>query len=131
MGSNMKDLVISEELVSDVLGKDIEGVHDRIVKGEIQYSVYTNDKDEIDIESINLYEFTHKNCKEWALNQKNKDLFFIAQQLSVNTESQMGGIKYHWCVFLNQNSRVSPEFRGDCENEAVIKACEWIREQTK
>ena len=65
-------------------------------------------------------------CKEWILNQKNKDCFYIADQFSLNIESQMGVIKYFWCVLLKNNSRVSPEFKADSELEAVIKASEYI-----
>ena len=65
-------------------------------------------------------------CKEWILNQKNKDCFYIADQFSLNIESQMGVIKYFWCVLLKNNSRVSPEFKADSEIEAIIKACEFI-----
>ena len=74
---------------------------------------------------INIYEFAYK-CKEWILNQKNKDCFYIADQFSLNIESQMGVIKYFWCVLLKNNSRVSPEFKADSELEAIIKACEFI-----
>ena len=74
---------------------------------------------------ISIYEFTYK-CKEWILNQKNKDCFYIADQFSLNIESQMGVIKYFWCVFLKNNSRVSPEFKANSEIEAIIKACEYI-----
>ena len=65
-------------------------------------------------------------CKEWILNQKNKDCFYIADQFSLNIESQMGVIKYFWCVLLKNSSRISPEFKADSEIEAIIKACEFI-----
>lgn len=79
---------------------------------------------------INIYEFAFK-CKEWILNQKNKDCFYIADQFSLNIESQMGTIKYFWCVLLKNNSRVSPEFKANSEIEAIIKACNWILENSK
>ena len=79
---------------------------------------------------INIYEFAYK-CKEWILNQKNKDCFYIADQFSLNIESQMGVIKYFWCVLLKNNSRISPEFKADSEIEAIIKACKWILEANK
>ena len=65
-------------------------------------------------------------CKEWILNQKNKDCFYIADQFSLNIESQMGTIKYFWCVLLKNSSRVSPEFKADSELECILKACEFI-----
>lgn len=79
---------------------------------------------------INMHEFMFK-CKEWILNQKNKDCFYIADQFSLNIESQMGVIKYFWCVLLKNSSRISPEFKADSEIEAIIKACNWILEQNK
>ena len=79
---------------------------------------------------INIYEFAFK-CKEWILSQKNKDCFYIADQFSLNIESQMGVIKYFWCVLLKNNLRVSPEFKADSEIEAIIKACNWILENNK
>ena len=79
---------------------------------------------------IDIYEFAYK-CKEWILNQKNKDCFYIADQFSLNIESQMGVIKYFWCVLLKNNSRVSPEFKADTEIEAIILACNWILENSK
>ena len=74
---------------------------------------------------IDIYEFAYK-CKEWILNQKNKDCFYIADQFSLNIESKMGVIKYFWCVLLKNNSRVSPEFKADSEIECILKACEFI-----
>ena len=79
---------------------------------------------------INIYEFVFK-CKEWILNQKNKDCFYIADQFSLNIESQMGVIKYFWCVLLKNSSRISQEFKADSEIEAIIKACNWILENNK
>ncbi len=79
---------------------------------------------------INIYEFAFK-CKEWILNQKNKDCFYVADQFSLNIESQMGVIKYFWCVLLKNNSRVSPEFKADSEIETTLKACTWVLENSK
>ena len=66
-----------------------------------------------------------------GLLEKNKDCFYIADQFSLNIESQMGVIKYFWCVLLKNSSRISPEFKADSEVEAIIKACEWILKQNK
>ena len=120
----MKDLKISKELMSEVLNYEVDTVLG-INKNEIDYTC-CRDEDEgyIDI-SINIYEFAFK-CKEWILNQKNKDCFYIADQFSLNIESQMGVIKYFWCVLLKNNSRVSPEFKADSEIECILKACEFI-----
>ena len=120
----MKDLKISKELLSEVLNYEVDtflGIN----KNEIDYTCCRDENEGyIDI-SINLYEFAFK-CKEWILNQKNKDCFYIADQFSLNIESQMGTIKYFWCVLLKNNSRVSPEFKADSELECILKACEFI-----
>ena len=123
----MKDLNISKELLSEVLNYEVDAFLG-INKNEIDYTCCRDENEGyIDI-SINLYEFAFK-CKEWILNQKNKDCFYIADQFSLNIESQMGIIKYFWCVLLKNNSRVSPEFKADSEIEAIIKACNWILER--
>ncbi len=114
----MRDLEISKELLSEVFKLNI-------CEAYIENNNLYFDMGFPLIQSINIYQFAFK-CKEWILNQKNKDCFYIADQFSLNIESQMGVIKYFWCVLLKNNSRVSPEFKADSELEAIIKACEFI-----
>ena len=114
----MKELIISKELVSEVFKLNI-------FEAYIENNNLYFDMGLPLIQRINLYEFAFE-CKKWILNQKNKDCFYIADQFSLNIESQMGVIKYFWCVLLKNNSRVSPEFKADSELEAIIKACEFI-----
>ena len=127
---NMKDLKISKELLQ-CLNKHL--TIDEVIsndKNRIDNNIYWSVK-EIDIlQSKNIYELAYK-CKEWLLNQKNKDCFYIADQFSLNIESQMGVIKYFWCVLLKNNSRVQPEFKADSEIEAILKACQWVLENIK
>ena len=127
---NMKDLKISKELLQ-CLNKHL--TIDEVIsndKNRIDNNIYWSVK-EIDIlQSKNIYELAYK-CKEWILNQKNKDCFYIADQFSLNIESQMGVIKYFWCVLLKNNSRVQPEFKADSEIEAILKACQWVLENIK
>ena len=117
----MKDLKVSKELIEEVM-KD-KGTFETININKNELSTFGVLGHHIF--SINIYEFAFK-CKEWILNQKNKDCFYIADQFSLNIEIQMGIIKYFWCVLLKNNSRVSPEFKADSELEAVIKASEYI-----
>ena len=124
----MKDLKLSTELASSVLGLNVVYVESCEHRDNI-IGIWT-DMNTKPIKEINIYEFAYK-CKEWILNQKNKDCFYIADQLSLNIESQMGVIKYFWCVLLKNNSRVSPEFKADSEIEAIINACNWILENSK
>ena len=123
----MKDLEISKELLSEVLNLKVVS-HSLLNKLNNNFDItYMQLKDNPYTRSmpINIYEFAFK-CKEWILNQKNKDCFYIADQFSLNIESQMGVIKYFWCVLLKNNSRVSPEFKADSELECILKACEFI-----
>ena len=124
----MNDLKISKELASAVLGLNVVYIESCEHRDNI-IGIWT-DMNTKPIKEISMYEFSFK-CKEWILKQKNKDCFYIADQFSLNIESQMGVIKYFWCVLLKNNSRVSPEFKADSEIEAIIKACEWILEQNK
>ena len=123
----MRDLEISKELLSEVLKLEVVK-HSLFNKSNNSFNItYMQSEDSLKSSwmPINIYEFAFK-CKEWILNQKNKDCFYIADQFSLNIESQMGVIKYFWCVLLKNNSRVSPEFKADSEIEAIIKACEYI-----
>ena len=128
----MKDLKLSTELASAVLGKEVTKCS-LINKSRNSINItYFEDKEDFNTicRGWNIYEFAFK-CKEWILNQKNKDCFYIADQFSLNIESQMGVIKYFWCVLLKNSSRISPEFKADSEIEAIIKACEWLLEIKK
>ena len=123
----MRDLEISKELLSEVLKLEVVK-HSLFNKSNNSFNItYMQSEDSLKSSwmPINIYEFAFK-CKEWILNQKNKDCFYIADQFSLNIESQMGVIKYFWCVLLKNNSRVSPEFKADSELEAILKACEFI-----
>lgn len=130
----MKDLKISKELLIEVLGSEYKQrlvdwfqiEDDNFLRTYYDCGSY-DDKGRptgLGLE-INIYEFAFK-CKEWILNQKNKDCFYIADQFSLNIESQMGVIKYFWCVLLKNNLRISPEFKADSELECILKACEFI-----
>ena len=123
----MRDLEISKELLSEVLKLEVVK-HSLFNKSNNSFNItYIQSEDSLKSSwmPINIYEFAFK-CKEWILNQKNKDCFYIADQFSLNIESQMGVIKYFWCVLLKNNSRVSPEFKADSELECILKACEFI-----
>ena len=128
----MKDLKlsieISRELASSVLGLNVVYTESCEHRDNI-IGIWT-DMNTKPIKEISIYEFTYK-CKEWILIQKNKDCLYIADQFSLNIESQMGVIKYFWCVLLKNNSRISPEFKADSEIEAILKACNWVLEQNK
>ena len=124
----MKDLKINKELIKSVLVKETENLSDNFIFIVKDNYILFADKGECRFK-VNIYEFAFK-CKEWLLNQKNKDCFYIADQFSLNIESQMGIIKYFWCVLLKNSSRVSPEFKAYSEIEVIFEACNWILERS-
>ena len=122
----MKDLekIITKELLKKVLPKETKNLsEDFSFYIDEDYIVFRDEGETLF--DYNIYKFAFK-CKECIMNQKNKDCFYIADQFSLNIESQMGVIKYFWCVLLKNNSRVSPEFKADSELECILKACEFI-----
>ena len=111
----MKDLKISKELLSEVLG-----IHTILMnpiiepRNNIGYLVYgsQNTLEEVrrNHKQINIYEFAFK-CKDWALSKgyfiySTHELSFI-KSLSLETIE----------TFANGK---------DTEIECIIKACEWL-----
>lgn len=68
---------------------------------------------------INIYEFIFK-CKEWAFKNKYK----IQSQINE-------GNKGHSHITKKNNDYWAKGFFENTEVEAIIKACEWILEQSK
>lgn len=68
---------------------------------------------------INIYEFIFK-CKEWALS---KDYV-----ISSYSKYKLDG--YNCTIYCN-NGEIDEDFTSDTEVEAIIKACNWILEQSK
>ena len=109
----MKDLIISKELLSEVLNYEVD-VFLGINKNEIDYTCCRDENEGyIDI-SINLYEFAFK-CKKWLL--KN-NIAFTLDYYNDNSV-QFYCEKYH--LTIDSSSEI----------ETIIKACEWILEQNK
>ena len=116
----MKDLKISKELMSEVLNYEVDTVLG-INKNKIDYTCCRDENEGyIDI-SINLYEFSHKNCKEWALEKGSYINCFYNEFWWDRVEK-----KYTADIPSRNKS-----FYADTEIEAIIKACEWILEQNK
>ena len=109
----MKDLIISKELLSEVLNYEVD-VFLGINKNEIDYTCCRDENEGyIDI-SINLYEFAFK-CKKWLL--KN-NIAFTLDYYNDNSV-QFYCEKYH--LTIDSSSEI----------ETIIKACNWILEQNK
>ena len=109
----MKDLKISKELLSEVLGYEVDtflGIN----KNEIDYTCCRDENEGyIDI-SINIYEFAFK-CKEWAFKNKYK----IQSQINE-------GNKGHSHITKKNDDCWAKGFFENTEIEAIIKACEFI-----
>ena len=109
-----KEMILpSKELISEVLSKEVE--EERFIDSNsltyVNSGIY---------EDINIYELAHK-CKEWALRKG----YIVASGL--NEEGRW------WCDVSEVKifPAINCTYVQDTEMEAVIKACEWIMEQTK
>ena len=108
----MKDLIISKELMSEVLNYEVDtflGIN----KNEIDYTCCRDENEGYIDLSINLYEFAFK-CKEWAL----KKGFKISSSCNGFSISQYGVLL---CSLFGKNNEI----------EAILKACNLILEQNK
>lgn len=106
------DDIISKELVKEVM--NVESVEEvEVQNGIIDYEYTLKDSDFLQYDDINLYEFIHKNCKEWALS-KGYEIHSGLKKTFVN---------------LFRKSDFDYVINDLSENESVLKACEWIMEQ--
>ena len=106
----MKDLKISKELASEVLGVSI--IKYTMRENDIIYFTKSPTFKDVDIPSklINIYEFAFK-CKEWAY-QNNYDMWSIT----------WGAVEFQ----NNIKSKGTERIDADTEVEAIIEACTWI-----
>ena len=113
----MKDLKISDELISEILGKKVSmwGC-DSIGGSVIEIGIHLPSGGRL-YKQLNIYELTSK-CKEWA--EKKGYIIF-----SKNKECLIYSIDEVYDVIecLNQ---YEDYFESDTEVEAIIKACEFI-----
>lgn len=105
----MKDLKISKELLSEVLGYEVYAFLG-ISENEIDYTCCRDKDIGYEDTSINIYEFAFK-CKEWALTKG----YFIysTNELSFIKSFSLETIE----TFSNGK---------DTEIECILKACEYI-----
>ena len=110
--------IISKELLSEVLKKEVFNVACISADGKDVCYNYTEYEDEIlsklgEAEQINIYELADK-CKKWA--------------------SKGGANIWSWpnnAEIRDIHNFYEKSFRADSEQEAIFKACEWIREKIK
>lgn len=109
---------ISKELVSEVLGINYDSID---IRNNVLYITY-NVKKYFDgnIKEINLYEFIHKNCKEWALRE---EYWLTSGVQNRNEIANYDGL----CLIKDFDHELEDFMKtGNSECEAIIKACEWI-----
>lgn len=107
--------MISKELVSEVLGVKILDVE---IHNNSLITMLTED----DSSFINLYEFIHKNCKEWAY----KKGFSIQSRFYTDV---CFGCELFDVVWSPSKDRMPCTGSNNSEIDCIIKACEWIKEQ--
>ena len=115
----MKDLILSVELASAVLGLNVVYIESCEHRDNI-IGIWT-DINTKPIKEINIYEFAYK-CKVWVFN---KYKIYLSSELGEDSEVSL---------FWTANFKIKKEnksFYADTEIEAIIKACEWLLELKK
>ena len=115
----MEDLIISKELVSEVLGLNVVYTESCEYRDGI-IGIWT-DMNTKPIEEINIYEFVYK-CKVWVFN---KYKIYLSSELGEDSEVSL---------FWTANFKIKKEnksFYGNTEIEAIFLACEYILNNIK
>lgn len=108
-------LLPSKELLSEVLGRDVDKVKGIEENTLIYGCVHSNRW----YDEINIYELAHK-CKEWAIKKE----FIVTSQINTYASYSYIGLDELYGGFIK-------EFEANTEQEAIFKSCEWIMEQAK
>lgn len=120
--------MISKELLSKIWGNEVTSIEKittmwdmRVlpfwVKEPSRVNGFNDKKYHISVETI-----AHK-CKEWAFKQG----YVIGSGIFFDFESN----QEYFCNVAIANILTWKRFTESTEPEAIIKACEWIMEQTK
>jgi len=107
--------IISEELLSDVLGKKviIRGFVNKYIPENFEYI-----EDSIILKTISIYELAHKSCKQWAKDNGYIITSNILGSVTISKlESPLSIIA--WVDNTLELSKLNEEF-------SVIKACQWV-----
>lgn len=119
----MKDLKISEELLSEILHAEIIDVEKNLRGNCLRYC--WNDRAMAITQEINIYELAHL-CKEWMATQ--------GYGIKTETYDYMEDDSFsgtYWSIIKlrakNWKDRGCPNCGANAtEIEAIIQACEWI-----
>ena len=119
----MKELIISKELISEVLGLNV--AYTEICEHRNNIIGIWTDMNTKPIKEINLYEFVHLNLKQWAFKQG----YELFSRILSNDHQHIGNcVVYRVEADPEESLKIMNE---KTEIEAIIKACNWILEQNK
>ena len=114
----MKNLKISAELASAVLGKEVTKCSLISTARNSINITYFEDKEDFSTvwKEWNIYEFAFK-CKEWLLNKG-------YSQLSGRDDIYEKGMGF--VCSIGSTTLLIEDFYAGTEIECILKACEWI-----
>lgn len=107
--------MISKELLSEVLGKEIEiGIKSILGESYIEYKIILPSGGKL-IRDMNIYELAYK-CKEWAYEND----YYVYSIITFAAEGS--------CYLTHEDdiSKRLKTFDANNEPEAIFKACDYI-----
>ena len=117
--------MISEELLSEVLGKPVYMLELVLDK---RYIIIYHDNGVMNTSNISIYELAHK-CKEWA---------WVCDNIRLESGRRYGtsATEYNCCISVYNGHKYYfdgeyKNFIADTEPEAIFKATQWILERIK
>ncbi len=118
----MKELIISKELISEVLNIPKEAIMDIYTDGNYLLIRKTNSR----VEEYNIYGFAFK-CKEWIIN---KEYHINTSENRINNYIYLYKmIKSDFGYEIDKSNGVQFDSKGYINN--LLEACNWILENNK
>lgn len=118
--------IISKELLSEVLGEDIENIQSKLILNNqvMEYSIRRGQK----VNFINIHEVAHM-CKEWARSTNNE----ITPYKTIYDKPYEAHVNQSWDCDNNGSEPYSVsdyKCMADSEPEAIIKATQWLKQNS-
>lgn len=130
----MKDLKISKELLSEVLKLEVVK-HSLFNKSNKSFNItYMQSEDSLKSSwmPINIYEFTFKNLKQWAMNKGYQITSGLSNEPAYRLKNEKAYAKVLWCEGDDIHREYKDMyFMAKIEVEAVIKASEYVQRKNK
>ena len=119
-------LKISKELISIVLKIDLEEIEAvEIHNNDIYINPYPDCGLQSNYDIINVYEFIHKNCKDWVCEDKEGSLYVI----DTYTSNDVYQVKL--TKFTDNEPDEVMKFSEDTESESLLKAYDVMVEELR